>query len=44
MRFSQLIEYDIRNISVEKAYTKCGEETISRSFSKKDKVVISLDL
>ena len=38
MKFSQLIEYNMRNIFVEKAYTKCDEETMSRSFSKKDKV------
>ena len=30
-----LKEYDIRNIFVEKSYTKCGGETISWPFSKK---------
>ena len=29
MKFGQLIEYNIRNIFVEKFYTKCGGETIS---------------
>ena len=30
MKFGQLILYNMRNISVEKPYAKCGEETISR--------------
>ena len=29
VKFGQLIEYSIRNIFVEKLYTKCGGETIS---------------
>ena len=41
--FGQLLEYNMRNIFVEKSYTKCGEETIPRSFSKKLKLSISLD-
>ena len=28
MKFGQLIEYGMRNISLKKSYTKCGEETI----------------
>ena len=43
MKFGQLIEYNIRNIFVEKSYTKCGEETIPRPFSKKSKLSLSLD-
>ena len=39
----QLIEYNMRNISVEKFYAKCGEETIPIPFSKKTKLSISLD-
>ena len=35
MKFGQLIEY--KNIFLEKSYTKCGGETISRLFSKKSK-------
>ena len=35
MKFGQLIEYNMRNIFLEKSYTKCGGETIPRSFSKK---------
>ena len=30
----QLIEYNMENIFLEKSYTKCGGETISRSFFK----------
>ena len=43
MKFSQLIEYNMRNISVENSFTKCGGETIPRPFSKKLKLSISLD-
>ena len=32
MKFSSLIEYNIRSIFLEKSYTKCGGETIPRSF------------
>ena len=34
MRFGQLIEYNMRNIFVEKSYTKCAVETIPRSLPK----------
>ena len=43
MKFSQLIEYNMKNIFLEKSYTKCGEETIPRSFFKKSKFNIYLD-
>ena len=43
MKFGQLIEYNMRNIFVEKSYTKCGGQTIPRTFSKKSKLNISLD-
>ena len=43
MKFGQLIEYNLRNIFLEKSYTKCGGETIPRPFSKKSKLSISLD-
>ena len=43
MKFGQLIEYNMRNIFFEKSYTKCGENTISRPFSKMPKLNISLD-
>ena len=39
----QLIEYYIRNISLENSYTKCGGETIPRHFSEKSKLNIFLD-
>ena len=29
MKFGHLIEYNIKNIFLEKSYTKCGGETIS---------------
>ena len=35
MKFDQLIEYNMRNVFVEKSYTKCAEETIPRPLSKK---------
>ena len=43
MKFGQLIEYNMRNILVEKSYTKCAGETIPRPLSKKSKLSISLD-
>ena len=42
MKFIQLIEYNMRNIFLEKSYTKCGRETITKPFSKKSKLSISL--
>ena len=32
MKFGQLIEYNMRNIFLEKLYTKCGGETIPSRF------------
>ena len=43
MKFGQLIEYNMKNIFVEKSYTKCGGETIPRPLSKKSKLSISRD-
>ena len=43
MKFGQLIEYNIKNIFLEKSYTKCGRETIPRPFSKKSKLSLTLD-
>ena len=37
MKFGQLIEYNIRDVFLEKPYTKSGGKTIPRSFSKKSK-------
>ena len=34
MKIGQLIEYNMRKIFLEKSYTKCGGETISKPFSK----------
>ena len=36
VRFGQLIEYNMRNISLEKSYTKCGEEAIIKLFKNQD--------
>ena len=35
MKFGQLIEYNIRNIFLEKSYRKCGRDAIPSPFSKK---------
>ena len=43
MKFGQLIKYDMRNIFLQKSYTKSGGETISLPFPKKSKLSISLD-
>ena len=43
MTFGQLIECNMRNILLEKSYTKCDGETSSRPFSEKLKLSISLD-
>ena len=43
MKFDQLIEYNMRNIFLEKSYTKCGGETSPGPFSEKLKVNISLN-
>ena len=43
MKFGQFIEYNMRNIFVEKSYTKYVQETIPRSLSKKTKLNIYLD-
>ena len=39
----QLIEYNIRNIFLEKSYAKCGGETSPRPFSEKLKLSIFWD-
>ena len=43
MKFGQLIEYNIRNISLKKSFSKCGGETIPRQYSKKSKLGVFLD-
>ena len=42
-QFGQLKEDKMRNIFLEKSYTKCGGETIPRPFSKNSKLSKSLD-
>ena len=43
MKFSQLIECNLRNIFLGKSCTKCGGETSPRLFSEKLKLDITLD-
>ena len=43
MKFGQLIEHTMRNIFLEKSYTKYDGETSTRSFAGKLKFSISLD-
>ena len=43
MTFGQLIEYNLKNIFVEKSYTNFAAETIPRLLSKILKLGISLD-
>ena len=43
MKFDQQIEYNMRNIFPEKPCKNCGGENISRPFSKKSKLSLSLD-
>ena len=43
VKFGQLIEYNMRNIFLEKSFIKWDRETIPRPFSKKPKLCISLD-
>ena len=43
MKFGYIIEYSIRSIFVEKSYTKCGGEAVSRPFSQKSKLNLSLN-
>ena len=43
MKFGQFIECNIRNIFLEKSYTKCRGETSPRLFPEKLKLSISLD-
>ena len=43
MKFGLLIEYNVRNIFLEKSCTKCSGESSRRPFSGKSKLRISLD-
>ena len=43
VKFGQLMEYKMRNIFLEKSYTKCVGEIIPNPFSKLSKLSISLD-
>ena len=43
MKVGHLIEYNMRNIFLEKSYAKYGEETSPRPYYKKSKLIIFLD-
>ena len=43
MKFGPLVEYNMRNIFLEKSYAKSSGETIPRPLSKKSKSSLSLD-
>ena len=43
VKFGQLIEYNMRNIFLEKSYASCGREASPRPFSGKLVLSISLD-
>ena len=43
MKLSQLLEYNMKNIFLEKSYTKYDGETNPRPFSKKSKLSMFLD-
>ena len=43
MTFGQLIEYNMRNIFLEKSYTKCGGKASPIPFYKKSKLSIPLN-
>ena len=43
MKFVRLIEYNMRNIFLEKSYTKCDGETSPQPLSEKLKLSMCLD-
>ena len=43
MKVSPLRKYNMRNISLEKSYTKCSRETIPRPLFRKPRLSTSLD-
>ena len=42
MKYGQLMEYDMRNIFLEKSFTQSGGDTIPGPFSKKSKLSVTL--
>ena len=44
MEFGQLVEYNIRNIYLNRSYTKCGGNTIPKVFSKNSNLIKPLFL
>ena len=43
LKFGQLVEYNMKNIFLEKPYRECGGEDSPRPFYKKTKLSISID-
>ena len=43
IKFGQLMEYNTKNVFIEKSYTECAGEVIPRPLSKKSKLGIYLD-
>ena len=43
IKFGQVIECSMKNVFLEKSFTKCGGETSPRSFSKKSKLTKTLN-
>ena len=43
IKVGYLIEHNLKNLFLQKSYTKCGGETSSKLFSKKSKLKISLN-
>ena len=39
MEYGQLVEYNIRNIYLNRSYTKCGGNTIPKVFSKNSNLI-----
>ena len=44
VKFGQLLVYEMKEIFLQKSYTKCGGNTIPRPFSKKSNLNLSQDL
>ena len=43
MKFGQLTEYNVRNVFLQKSYTKCGGKAIPRPFYRNSNLSITVD-
>ena len=43
IKFGQLVEYNVRNIFLEKSYTKYGSKTVPKPFSEMSKLRLHLE-